>query len=86
VKNRLEEVSGPGCIPETNWFKLMRPHKNLNRYLIVTQEHQEKADERTTFILLAVVLAPVLAVAIVGGYGFSVWISQLIMGPPGSAL
>ena len=53
---------------------------------MVTQEHQEKADERTTFILLAVVLAPVLAVAVVGGYGFSVWISQLIMGPPGSVL
>jgi nitrate reductase NapE len=30
-----------------------------------------------------VVLAPVLAVAIVGGYGFIVWILQMIYGPPG---
>ena len=50
------------------------------------QNKQERSDERTTFFVLAVVLAPVLAIAVVGGYGFAVWISQLIMGPPGSAL
>jgi nitrate reductase NapE len=52
----------------------------------VTQDHQEKAAERTTFLILAVVLAPVVAIAVVGGYGFAVWISQLILGPPGSTL
>lgn len=41
-----------------------------------------KSEERRTFILLAVVLAPVLSVAIVGGYGFIIWMSQLIYGPP----
>lgn len=41
-----------------------------------------KRDERLAFILLAVVLAPVLSVAIVGGYGFIVWMSQLLLGPP----
>ncbi len=51
---------------------------------MVTQDQQEKTDERTTFFILAVVLAPVAAIAIVGGYGFAVWISQLIMGPPGT--
>ncbi|MEM7025999.1 MAG: periplasmic nitrate reductase, NapE protein [Pseudomonadota bacterium] len=35
------------------------------------------------FLFLTVVLAPVLAVAIVGGYGFLVWILQMIYGPPG---
>jgi len=50
----------------------------------VTQDHQEKTDERNTFVLLAVFLAPALAIAVVGGYGFAVWISQIIMGPPGS--
>ena len=39
-----------------------------------------------TFFILAFVLAPVLAIAIVGGYGFAVWISQLLIGPPGTAL
>ncbi len=40
-------------------------------------------DELKTFLLITVVLAPVLAVLIVSGFGFSVWISQLLMGPPG---
>ena len=52
----------------------------------MVQDKQEKADERTTFFILAFVLAPVLAIAIVGGYGFAVWISQLLIGPPGTAL
>lgn len=50
---------------------------------MVSNEADEKVLERNTFVFLAVVLAPVLAVAIVGGYGFTVWISQLILGPPG---
>jgi len=41
-------------------------------------------DELKTFLMITVVLAPVLAVLFVSGFGFSVWISQLIMGPPGS--
>lgn len=40
-------------------------------------------DERLGFIILAVFLAPILSVVIVGGFGFAVWISQLIFGPPG---
>ena len=35
------------------------------------------------FLFLTVVLAPVLAVAAVGGYGFVVWILQMLYGPPG---
>jgi len=50
----------------------------------VTHEHLEKVQERNTFVLLAVFLAPVLAVVFVGSYGLAVWISQLILGPPGS--
>jgi nitrate reductase NapE len=42
----------------------------------------DKRDERLAFILLAVVLAPALSVAIVGGYGFIIWMSQLVLGPP----
>lgn len=41
-----------------------------------------KRDERIAFILLAVLLAPALSVAIVGGYGFIIWMSQLVLGPP----
>jgi len=39
--------------------------------------------ELAVFLFLTVVLAPVLAVAIVGGFGFVVWIWQMFNGPPG---
>ena len=41
-----------------------------------------KAEERRVFVLLAVVLFPVLSVAVVGGYGFLVWMYQIVTGPP----
>jgi len=37
-------------------------------------------EELRTFLFLTVVTAPVLAVAIVGGYGFIVWMYQLFTG------
>ena len=46
-------------------------------------EEVDKSEERNAFVVLAVFLAPILAVAIVGGYGFAIWMSQLILGPPG---
>lgn len=49
-----------------------------------TQQANDKKDERNAFIFLTVFLAPILSVIIVGGYGFMVWISQLIFGPPTS--
>ncbi|WP_068545984.1 periplasmic nitrate reductase, NapE protein [Thalassotalea crassostreae] len=49
----------------------------------ITNSGEQKKDERNTFIFLAVFLGPILAVAIVAAYGFTIWISQLIMGPPG---
>ncbi len=42
-----------------------------------------KAQELRSFMFLSVVMAPVLAVVIVSGYGFIVWMSQLLLGPPG---
>jgi nitrate reductase NapE len=39
--------------------------------------------ELTVFVVLALVLAPVLAIATVGGYGLGIWIYQMISGPPG---
>jgi nitrate reductase NapE len=45
-------------------------------------DRSSKRSEAYTFLFLTVVLAPVLAVGIVGGYGFLVWMYQLIAGPP----
>jgi nitrate reductase NapE len=39
-------------------------------------------EELRAFLFLAVLMAPILSVVIVGGYGFIVWMSQLIYGPP----
>ena len=41
-------------------------------------------EELCLFLLLTVVLAPVLAVLTVGGYGFLIWMYQLVAGPPGA--
>lgn len=42
-----------------------------------------KGIELRLFIFLVVFLFPILAVAVVGGYGFIIWMSQLFLGPPG---
>lgn len=47
-----------------------------------TPDDGGKARELKAFLLLTVVTVPVLAVAIVGGYGFLVWMMQVIAGPP----
>lgn len=39
--------------------------------------------ELWVFVFLTVVLFPLLAVGIVSGYGFMVWIWQIFTGPPG---
>ena len=45
-------------------------------------ETATKSEERRAFVLVAVILFPVLSVAVVGGYGFLVWMYQIVNGPP----
>jgi nitrate reductase NapE len=49
----------------------------------VMAEESDRKTERRAFIFLVVFFAPALSIAIVGGYGFAIWISQIILGPPG---
>ena len=42
----------------------------------------EKKEELRSFLFLTAVMVPVLSVIGVAGYGFLVWMTQLIMGPP----
>ena len=42
----------------------------------------QKKKELNAFIFLTVILAPLLAVAIVGGYGLLIWLYQFFTGPP----
>jgi periplasmic nitrate reductase NapE len=50
----------------------------------MSQEDPQKrrTEEFRTWIFLTVVMAPVLAVGVVAGYGFIVWMYQTLAGPP----
>jgi nitrate reductase NapE len=41
-----------------------------------------KKAELRAFLFITIFLFPILAVAIVGGLGFAIWISQMLFGPP----
>lgn len=43
---------------------------------------KQKKNEIHAFLLLTAVIAPLIAIAIVGSYGLLIWIYQLFMGPP----
>lgn len=42
-----------------------------------------KAKELKLFLFIIILLFPILAFGLVGGYGFAVWIFQMFAGPPG---
>ena len=48
-----------------------------------TADPGTKKREILIFLALAFVIWPFIAVAFVGGYGFIVWMYQVIAGPPG---
>lgn len=41
-----------------------------------------RSEELRTFLLLTIVLAPLVTVICIGGYGFLIWMFQLLLGPP----
>jgi nitrate reductase NapE len=45
-------------------------------------DSSEKAQELRAFLFLTIFLFPFLAVLIVSGYGFAVWVWQIFHGPP----
>ena len=56
----------------------------------VTTEHlppeagkPSRRRELITFFILAFGIWPIVAVGVVGGYGFLVWMFQIVYGPPG---
>jgi len=51
----------------------------------VTAADSDKSKKREflAFLFLTVVLAPALSIALVGSYGFAIWIYQILAGPPG---
>lgn len=43
-----------------------------------------RADETKVFLFITVVLFPLLSIALVGGLGLTIWLTQMIFGPPGA--
>jgi nitrate reductase NapE len=48
----------------------------------VADEVPTRSQELRSFLFLSIVMAPILAVVIVAGYGFLVWMLQTLTGPP----
>jgi nitrate reductase NapE len=40
-------------------------------------------DELIVFLIIVALVWPVMTVGVVGGYGFAVWMYQVVAGPPG---
>ena len=50
------------------------------------QRRNSRMSELLVFLAIVVLVWPVVAVGVVGGYGFLVWMTQMIVGPPGPPL
>jgi len=44
-----------------------------------------REEERNAFWFIAVFFFPIFSTLLVGGYGFLIWISQILLGPPGAS-
>jgi nitrate reductase NapE len=42
-----------------------------------------RREEFFAFLVLAIFIWPIVTVGVVGGYGFLVWMLQVVFGPPG---
>lgn len=51
---------------------------------VATEHNNDPRKEWGLFIFIVVFLFPLLSVAIVGGFGFMIWMYQLLAGPPGA--
>jgi nitrate reductase NapE len=51
--------------------------------LELAQPTGSRRRELLTFLILAFGIWPIVAVGVVGGYGFLVWMLQIVYGPPG---
>ena len=55
---------------------------------LVDQQEKElrptRWDETFAFLFLAFILFPLLSIILIGGFGFVLWMSHLMWGPPGS--
>jgi nitrate reductase NapE len=58
----------------------LSPHEFTCGEMMKAREPANKKQELRAFLFLTIVTAPVLSVMAVGGYGFCVWILQMLTG------
>ena len=49
-----------------------------------TGSDPSRKHELRMFVFLTIFLAPIITMALVGSYGFAIWMYQIIAGPPTS--
>lgn len=70
--------------PAAPRLPVQQQNNKVNAVPNSTDAPSSKSQETRLFLFLLVFLFPLLSIALVGGYGFIVWISQLtFLGPPG---
>ncbi|TCL70578.1 periplasmic nitrate reductase, NapE protein [Rhizobium sp. BK251] len=57
--------------------------KSLASELSDADFRSRRRSEIVTFLVLAFGIWPIVAIGVVGGYGFLVWMLQIVFGPPG---
>lgn len=53
------------------------------QHLTEQEPRTRRRQELLTFLVLAFGIWPLVAVGVVGGYGFIIWMLQIVYGPPG---
>lgn len=53
------------------------------RSRVTARRPASRGRELVVFLVLAFGIWPILAVAVVGGFGFLLWMYQILTGPPG---
>jgi periplasmic nitrate reductase NapE len=48
-----------------------------------TKPAPTRRSELIVFLIIVALIWPVVTVGVVGGYGFAVWMYQMVAGPPG---
>lgn len=76
----MQQGNGPDAVPIPPTI-LERP--NMSAPDDTMSHVRRKRMEIFAFLFLTAVVMPVLAVGTVGSYGLSVWIYQMLAGPPG---
>nr|WP_211333578.1 trimethylamine N-oxide reductase system protein TorE [Sinobacterium caligoides] len=58
----------------------------MNNMTKDSTDNDEKKNELKALAFITIFLFPILSIIGVGGYGFIIWMLQIIFGPPGHGL